>query len=85
MSPGAKTTVPCALPSFGKVCSSPTPQWSKRPGLVGHAVLAHHRVLAAAVGEVGAGRARDADLACVFWYSDCACSTASFRPGGDCS
>ncbi len=31
-------------------------------GLVGHAVLAHHRVLAAAVREVGAGAAGDANL-----------------------
>ena len=32
MSPGANTTLPLELPSFGKVCSRPTPQWSKRPG-----------------------------------------------------
>ena len=31
MSPGANTTVPLALPSFGKVWMWPPPQWSKWP------------------------------------------------------
>src|SRR4029450_4576523 len=32
MSPAASTTAPLAEPSFGKVCTWPAPQWSKRPG-----------------------------------------------------
>ena len=60
MSPAWNTTVPCALPSFGKVWMWPPPQWSKWPALVGVAPLRHHRVLAACVAEVGPAIAGDA-------------------------